>query len=93
MSVATEGVEETLLKVTRETRQTFKTTHLRKIDELLENMHKVDVVEINLPDELGPNKESIHWQLVNSAKTFNTAWYSASNAICVVGDSERRPDV
>ncbi|RIA94613.1 hypothetical protein C1645_873350 [Glomus cerebriforme] len=57
MSIATEGVEETLFEVTRETRQTSK---------IFQNVQKDDVVEINLPDELGMNEagarvlEAIH---------------------------------
>ncbi|CAI2179227.1 4473_t:CDS:2 [Funneliformis geosporum] len=51
------GVEETLLKLTRETKKSSKATQIcAKIDELLENVHKVDVVEINLPDKLDMNK-------------------------------------
>ncbi|CAG8618353.1 13676_t:CDS:2 [Funneliformis caledonium] len=67
MSVATEGVEETLFEGTRETRQTTKITQIcAKIDQLLEQAQKDDVVEINLPDELGMNNagarvlEAIH---------------------------------
>ncbi|CAB5391982.1 unnamed protein product [Rhizophagus irregularis] len=53
MSVATEGVEEMLFEGAQETRQASKIIRIcAKIDELLEQVQKDDVVEINLPDEL-----------------------------------------
>ncbi|PKY32176.1 hypothetical protein RhiirB3_419985, partial [Rhizophagus irregularis] len=53
MSVATEGVEEMLFEGARETRFSSKVTQIcAKINELLEQVQKDDVVEINLPDEL-----------------------------------------
>ncbi|CAB5380021.1 unnamed protein product [Rhizophagus irregularis] len=67
MSVATEGVEEMLFEGARETRFSSKVTQIcAKINELLEQVQKDDVVEINLPDELGMSEadarilEAIH---------------------------------
>ncbi|CAB5177421.1 unnamed protein product [Rhizophagus irregularis] len=96
MSVATEGVEEMLFEGARETRFSSKVTQIcAKINELLEQVQKDDVVEINLPDELvrWGVKERIHRRLVNSAEAFNPAWFVESNVICCVGNAQRRPDV
>ncbi|CAB4377401.1 unnamed protein product [Rhizophagus irregularis] len=61
MSVATEGVEEMLFEGAQETRQASKIIRIcAKIDELLEQVQKDDVVEINLPDELGMNEADVH---------------------------------
>ncbi|CAB4439168.1 unnamed protein product [Rhizophagus irregularis] len=61
MSVATEGVEEMLFEGAQETRQASKFIRIcAKIDELLEQVQKDDVVEINLPDELGMNEADAH---------------------------------
>ncbi|CAB5387076.1 unnamed protein product [Rhizophagus irregularis] len=61
MCVATEGVEETLFEATRETRQTSKVTQIcAEINELLEKAQKDDIVEIDLPEELGLNKADAH---------------------------------
>ncbi|PKY40424.1 hypothetical protein RhiirA4_394638 [Rhizophagus irregularis] len=79
-----------LFEGARETRFSSKVTQIcAKINKLLEQVQKDDVVEINLPDEL----ERIHRRLVNSAEAFNPAWFVESNVICCVGNAQRRPDV
>ncbi|CAI2192736.1 10721_t:CDS:2, partial [Funneliformis geosporum] len=41
----------------------------------------------------GGNKENIHCELRNSARTHNPIWYATPNMICVAGGNDYRPDV
>ncbi|CAB4426773.1 unnamed protein product [Rhizophagus irregularis] len=61
--------------------------------EIIHMIYSADRIENKLFIKYdGLNKERIHYKLVNSAKTFNPVWYSASNGICVIGGAECQSD-
>ncbi|PKC60887.1 hypothetical protein RhiirA1_425421 [Rhizophagus irregularis] len=98
MSVATEGVEEMLFEGARETRFSSKVTQIcAKINELLEQVQKDDVVEINLPDELDlqvffdqdPDRRNV-FNRVNHCKRY---WdFIEYIGIAVPGTTRRNPN-
>ncbi|PKY58552.1 hypothetical protein RhiirA4_412158 [Rhizophagus irregularis] len=93
-----------LFEGAQETRQASKFIRIcAKIDELLEQVQKDDVVEINLPDELGMNEadahvlEAIHSiyiaDRIGNKLLFKVTWFVESNITCCVGRTELQPDV
>ncbi|PKK67062.1 hypothetical protein RhiirC2_752436 [Rhizophagus irregularis] len=89
-----------LFEGAQETRQASKIIRIcAKIDELLEQVQKDDVVEINLPDELGMNEADVHvLEAIHSIyiadRIGNKLLFKVkSNITCCVGRTELQPDV
>ncbi|EXX79638.1 hypothetical protein RirG_003640 [Rhizophagus irregularis DAOM 197198w] len=99
-----------LFEGAQETRQASKIIRIcAKIDELLEQVQKDDVVEINLPDELGMNEADAHvLEAIHSIYiadrignkllfkydgVVKKLFIAESNITCCVGRTELQPDV
>ncbi|PKC58632.1 hypothetical protein RhiirA1_427565 [Rhizophagus irregularis] len=87
-----------LFEGAQETRQAFGMVN----EELLEQVQKDDVVEINLP-ELGMNEADVHVleaihsiyiaDRIGNKLLFKVTWFVESNITCCVGRTELQPDV